>query len=81
MTKGGVDYVSSSGTLSFDSRNLVRAVSIFVRNDSILEFDEIFQVDLSGGTNGVITHPSSATITIIDDDSEYYSLQYYIGFV
>ena len=39
-----------------------------------MEFDEIFQVDLVFGTNGVRVDPSPVTITIIDDDGEYFSL-------
>ena len=70
MTQGGVDYGSSSKSLSFDSNNLVQSLYISISNDSILEFDEIFQVDLVSSTNGVRVNPSSVTITILDDDGE-----------
>ena len=67
----GTDYVSSSGTLSFDSDNLVRTIYVNISDDSDLEFNEDFVIELDANTTGVVVNPSSATITIIDNDGQY----------
>ena len=63
--------MSSGGTLSFDSDNLVRTISVNISDDSDLEFDEVFIIELDANTTGVVVNPSSATITIIDNDGQY----------
>ena len=69
----GVDYESRSGTLSFNSDNLVRIISINITDDSALEFNETFVVELDSNVTGVMVNPSSAMITIMDDDGEYWT--------
>ena len=48
----------------------MKMVSINIRNDSIMEFDEIFQVHLVTSTSVVRVDQSSITITIVDDDGK-----------
>ena len=67
----GADYASSSGTLSFDSDNLVRTIAVNISDDSDLELNEVFVIELDANTTGVVVSPSSATITIIDDDGQF----------
>ena len=67
----GIDFESKSGTLSFDSDNLVRTISINITDDSSLEFNETFIVELDSNVTGVVLNPSSATVTITDDDGQY----------
>ena len=60
----------TSGTLSFDSTNLSVAITVNITFDSVVEIDEIFGVLLESNTTRVSLIPSSATVTILNDDSE-----------
>ena len=57
--------------VTFDNSNSLRTISISIYNDTILEFDESFRVELASDTSGVTLNNSSASVTIIDDDGEY----------
>ena len=51
-----------------------QCTSISISDDPILESDELFSVELNTTDQAVTLHPSSANITIEDDDSEsFYS--------
>ena len=71
LFKAGADYEPSRGILSFDRNNLIRTVVINISDDSALEFNEAFVIELDSNMTGVVINPSSATITIVDDDGEY----------
>ena len=73
----GVDFESRSGTLLFDSDNLVRTISIDITDDSSLEFNETFVVELDSNVTGVVISPSLTTITITDNDGEYWTFCHY----
>jgi len=64
----GSDYTQTSGTLSFTSSTFTRTVSVPVLGDTTLEPDEIFFVNLSGATGGVIVTKSKGRGTILNDD-------------
>jgi subtilisin family serine protease len=66
----GSDYISASGTLSWaDGDTTSKTFSIFITDDSLNELDETFTVTLSIPTGGAtLGSPSSATVTIVDDD-------------
>jgi subtilisin family serine protease len=66
----GSDYTSMSGTLSWaDGDTASKTFSIFITDDSLNELDETFTVTLSSPTGGAtLGSPSSATVTIVDDD-------------
>ena len=52
----------------------LQCTSISISDDPILESDELFSVELNTTDQAVTLHPSSANITIEDDDSEsFYS--------
>ena len=57
--------------VTFDSSNTLITITIVIHNDSILEFDESFRVELTFNTTGVTLTNSSIVVTIIDDDGEY----------
>ncbi|MEW6419423.1 MAG: Calx-beta domain-containing protein, partial [Nitrospirota bacterium] len=67
----GSDYTSASNTLSWangDTSNKTFTVSIM--NDSIDETNETFTVTLSSPTGGAtLGSPSTATVTILDNDT------------
>ncbi len=74
----GSDYTANSGTLMWASGdNTDQTITINITSDDLYEGgDETFSFDLSGATIALGT-PSSATITIIDDDPQ--PLEYDVG--
>ncbi len=62
-----VDYISSSGYLTFTSGELEKTLTIFTVQDSVYEVPETFTVNLVGFTNPDGS-PVSAAINIADDD-------------
>jgi serine protease len=66
----GSDYTAKSGTLTWASRDIAnKTFTIAVTNDTLVEGNETLQVKLSGATVATLGSPSSATVTIVDDDS------------
>lgn len=64
----GSDYVSQSGTLTFNAGDLTKTITLSITDDSVYESDETFYVQLSNATNASIVDPS-ITITILNDDA------------
>jgi hypothetical protein len=60
-----VDYLSAQGTLTFGPNETTKTFSVRIINDSLDEPNETFLVQLQGAFLGT---PSSATVTIVDDD-------------
>ena len=53
-------------------------ISLMVIDDHIVESPETFTIELTGSTPPVeIGYPSSATVTIIDNDSEFKEMNYF----
>ena len=71
------DYTTFSDTIAFDSNILEQAVRITINNDNLVEDQgsEIFSLELSEPSGGVIGTPGSAIITIADDDCKYFYSQ------
>lgn len=68
---GGVgDFYPVSGSLTFASNETSKAVTILVVDDQSYEGNQQFTFALSlSGTNGSLANPSSATITVVENDS------------
>ncbi|MBI2441165.1 MAG: right-handed parallel beta-helix repeat-containing protein [Lentisphaerae bacterium] len=65
----GSDYTSQSGTLSWPAGDsLSRTITVSISDDSIDESDETFTVTLSNVTGAGLGSPSSAVVTIVDND-------------
>jgi hypothetical protein len=66
----GIDFVAAAGTLSWaDGEDGVKAFTVTIINDSLVEPDETFAVNLSTATGGVvIASPDTAAVTITNDD-------------
>ncbi len=62
------DYYSRSGTLTFSAGQTSKTIVVPTRNDSILEPNEVFYVNLSGATGGASISDSRGDGTISDDD-------------
>ena len=69
----GADYVAASGTIIFEPGESVKTINVPLINDNVYEpTPETFSLHLSepGGIGTVeLREPSSATLTIFDDDS------------
>lgn len=67
----GSDYTATSGTLTFAPGELVKTISVPLLNDSVYEGpNQTFNVALSAPSGGaVLGSPSTAVVTIIDDES------------
>ena len=63
------DFQRSSGTLTFDPTETSKTVAVVISDDDIDEFDESFELVLSGSSNALIG-TISATSTITDNDDE-----------
>jgi Calx-beta domain len=64
----GTDYSSRSGTLTFPGGQSSRVITVPITNDTDAESDETFTVTLSSPTLASLGSPSSATVTITDND-------------
>lgn len=67
------DFMSQNGTLTFQPGMAQRCIDVTIRNDSILEANEVFGVNVSTSNLGTNSGQQSATvtITITDDDSKF----------
>ena len=75
----GSDYTAASGTLSFGTGENSKTFSINITNDANVEGNETINLALSSPTAGAtLANPSTATVTINDDDSAG-SLQFSSG--
>jgi len=64
---GGTDYVSSSGTVTFNPGETSKTITVVVDGDTVVEGNETFFVNLTSATNGIITDAQGIG-TIVDDD-------------
>jgi thermitase len=62
------DYTATSGTLTFNPGETTKTVSVSVRDDSTVEPDETFFVNLSSASGATIA-VGSGTGTILNDDT------------
>ena len=73
---GPGDYTEVSVQLSFQPGESEMCTAISITNDAILEDSETFSVQINTTDQAVILNPSSATVTILDNDSESGSISY-----
>ena len=65
----GVDYVTTSGQVTFNKNQLDRPINVSVCGDTSSELDETFFVDLSNPEHDAILTKSRGTGTIRNDDA------------
>jgi uncharacterized delta-60 repeat protein len=66
----GQDYVGASGSLTFGTNVVSRTISVTVLNDTVVEADDTFSVQLSGVTGEAgLGGNSNVVVTILNDDS------------
>jgi hypothetical protein len=64
----GSDYNGTSGTLSFAAGETSKSFTVRILDDTVTESNETFRVALSGPTNVSAGSPTTATVTIVDND-------------
>jgi hypothetical protein len=63
------DYQATSGTLTFLPGEFTKTIDVSIIGDNFAELDETFSIILTGvSSNGILGSPSSATVTITNDD-------------
>ncbi len=68
-TTAGADYVGTNVILTFADGEGAKTIAVSILDDLLVESSEFFNVQLSNPTGGaIIGAPSSATVTILDDD-------------
>lgn len=65
------DYGTRSVELLFEQQPTPQCTDIQIVNDSILENDESFSINLTTDVLSVILSPNVATVVIIDNDGKY----------
>ena len=63
------DYITTLGTLRFAADETSKSIAIPIINDVFAEGSEDFAITLSNPSGGSLGSPSSATLTITDDDT------------
>ena len=72
---GGDDYVSGPYTVTFPAEVVKRSFNVDIKDDRILESNEMFKLSINSNTlpNRVnISNPSKVTVTIADNDGKFY---------
>ncbi|HZN96032.1 MAG TPA: Calx-beta domain-containing protein, partial [Myxococcales bacterium] len=64
----GADFTLVAGTLSFPAGTLTQTISVPIANDTVDEEDETVLVALSSPSGAQLGGPTTATLTIADDD-------------
>ena len=71
-----VDFITTSAVLTFNASTPLQCDQVIIINDSILENNETFFVELESTDDVVDVLLNSAPVTIIDDDCEFWIIQY-----
>jgi hypothetical protein len=64
----GVDYILANGTLTFQTNESIKFITVTIVNDTIQETDEIIQLSLTAPTNSSLGLKTTHTFTIMNDD-------------
>ncbi len=69
IATAGTDYVTATGTITFDPGQTSKPVSITINGDKLVEPNEIFFVNLTNASPGSTITDSEGAGTIINDDT------------
>ncbi|NJD59811.1 MAG: hypothetical protein C3F13_18385 [Anaerolineales bacterium] len=65
----GTDYTAASGTLTFPAGETSKVFTVTILSDDKHESTETINITLSSPINAILGSPSSAVLTILDDDN------------
>ena len=65
----GVDYVATSGTLTFTPGTTSQTINVVINGDTTVEQDETFTITLSNATNVTFISNAVSSVTIGNDDA------------
>lgn len=68
MAKTGSDFNTVSGTITFNSGETEKTISVPVIDDDRYEGNEAFIISLNSPINGILITPYLATVTVVDDE-------------
>ena len=68
----GMDFIDISAVLTFNASTPLQCSQVIITNDEIVENNETFFVQLESSDDAVNISISSATVTIADEDCEYW---------
>jgi uncharacterized repeat protein (TIGR01451 family) len=71
----GSDYTAVTGTLSFPPSVTVQTFTVPITDDLLYDPEETVTLTLSNPSNATLGPPSTATLTIIDDDWPVYQIE------
>lgn len=74
FAEGDEDYASGPYNVTFIAGDMIAAFDVPVNNDHVFEGNENFTLFIDRSSlfiNVTVIDPMEATVTIIDDDSEY----------
>jgi hypothetical protein len=63
------DYITARGTLDFAVGEASKTITILLNNDLYVEGPETFNLTISNARGGQLGSPSTATVTIVDNDT------------
>ena len=64
------DYITAAGTLEFAPGEVSRTFAVLINEDSYVEGNETFSVNLIDPTGTTLGGPATASVTIVDDPDE-----------
>ena len=71
-----MDFITTSAVLTFNASTSLQCDQVIIIDDGILENNETFFVQLESSDDVVTVSLNSAPVTIIDDDCEFWIIQY-----
>ena len=69
VATAGSDYVTNSGTFTFNNGETIKTLTLSILEDTLVEGDESFSVVLSNPSPGTVLLNGTATVTILDNDT------------
>jgi len=70
----GSDYTAANGTLTFSPGNTSKTFSVSILEDALVEGNETVNLSLTNPSNATLGTPSTAVLTIVDNDAPHISV-------